>query len=99
MAKVFEYHIGDRVSLALEGAYGAEQWTGTLGTVARVIYRVGRDPLYHVVLDEPITNPSLFFTHLSADGLSDNFDPKWLAPAPGEGEEEEIEIGSLADVL
>lgn len=97
MAKIFEYQVGDRVALALDGAYGAEQWTGRLGTVEKITYRIGRDPLYHVVLDEPIIKPSLFFSKISKDGLRDGFDPKWLEPAPAE--DEEIEIGSLTNIL
>lgn len=97
MAKILEYQVGDRVALALDGAFEAEQWTGRLGTVEKITYRSRENPLYHVVLDQPIINPSVFFANISKDGLRDGFDPKWLAPAPTE--DEETEIGSLADIL
>ena len=97
MAKIFEYEVGDRVALALDGAFEAEQWTGTLGTVESITFRDTDLPLYHVALDKPIINPSWFFSHISKDGLRESFSPKWLEPAPPE--DEEIEIGSLAGVL
>lgn len=97
MAKIFEYQVGDRVALALDGAFEAKQWTGRLGTVEKITYRVGRDPLYHVVLDEPIIKPSVFFANISKNGLRSQFDPRWLEPAPTE--DEEIELGSLTDIL
>lgn len=83
MNKQYEYQPGDRVMLDLAGAYQAEQWTGTLGTVERIQDRLGADPLYHVVFDRPIINPSpFFFSHISQDGLRDGFAPRWLKPAP-----------------
>lgn len=97
MAKIREYEVGDRVALALDGAFEAEEWTGRLGTVEKITYRSGRTPLYHVVLDQPIINPSVFFTNISKDGLRDGFDPKWLEPAPTE--DEETKIGCLTDIL
>lgn len=97
MAKIHEYQVGDRVSLALDGAFEAEQWTGRLGTVERITYRGVANPLYHVVLDQPIVNPSAFFSHISEDGLRNGFDPRWLEPAPIE--DEETKIGSLTDIL
>lgn len=97
MAKILEYQVGDRVALALDGAFEAEQWTGMLGTVEYITFRGADSPLYHVVLDGPIVNPSCFFSHISKDGLRDSFAPQWLEPAPTE--DEEIEIGSLAGVL
>ena len=95
MAEIFEYEVGDRVALALDGAFEAEQRTGRLGTVEKITYRYGKNPLYHVVLDNPIVNPSMFFSNISKDGLRDGFDPRWLEPAPTE--DGEIEIGSLTD--
>jgi hypothetical protein len=93
----YEYYPGDRVMLDLAGAYEAEQWTGTLGTVEMVQDRPGADPLYHVVLDKPIIKPSLFFGHISPDGLRDSFAPIWLQPAPLR--EETISAQPLEDIL
>lgn len=97
MEQQYEYQPGDRVMLALAGAYEAGQWTGTLGTVERIQGRPGIDPLYHVVLDHPIINPSPFFSHISQDGLRDAFAPRWLKPAPLR--EEPISAQPLDDIL
>ena len=97
MNKQYEYQPGDRVMLDLAGAYQAERWTGTLGTVERIQDRLGSDPLYHVVLDCPIINPSPFFSHISQDGLRDGFAPRWLKPAPLK--DEPISAPSLDDIL
>lgn len=97
MKQHYEYYPGDRVMLDLTRTYKAEQWTGTLGTVEMVQDRPGRDPLYHVVLDTPIVNPSPFFSHISQDGLRDCFAPKWLRPAPLR--EETISAQPLDDIL
>lgn len=97
MKQQYEYHPGDRVMLDLAGAYEAEQWTGTLGTVEMVQDRPGIDPLYHVVLDTPIIKPSPFFSNISQDGLRDGFAPRWLQPAPLR--EETISAQPLEDIL
>ena len=97
MKQQYEYQPGDRVMLALAGAYQAEQWTGTLGTVERIQDRPGIDPLYHVVLDRPIIRPSPFFSHISQDGLRDGFAPRWLSPAPLK--DEPISAQPLDDIL
>lgn len=97
MKKQYEYYPGDRVMLALEGAYEAEQWTGMLGSIESVQDRPGEDPLYHVVLDKPIVKPSFFFSHISEDGLRDGFVSKWLKPAPPI--EETIFSHPLDDIL
>lgn len=97
MNKQYEYQPGDRVMLDLAGAYQAEQWTGTLATVERIQDRLGADPLYHVVFNRPIINPSPFFSHISQDGLRDVFAPRWLKPAPPR--EEPISAQPLDDIL
>lgn len=97
MEQQYEYQPGDRVMLDLAGAYKAGQWTGTLGIVERIQDRPGSDPLYHVVLDRPIINPSPFFSHISQDGLRDAFSPCWLKPAPLR--EEPISAHPLDDIL
>lgn len=97
MNKQYEYQPGDRVMLDLAGTYQAKQWTGTLGTVERIQDRLGSDPLYHVVLDRPIINPSPFFSHISQDGLRDVFAPRWLKPASFK--DEPISAPSLDDIL
>ena len=97
MEQKYEYHPGDRVMLDLAGAYEAEQWTGMLGTVEMVQDRPGTDPLYHVVLDQPIIKPSSFFSNISQDGLRDGFAPRWLQPAPLR--EETISAQPLDDIL
>ena len=97
MEQKYEYYPGDRVMLDLAGAYEAEQWTGTLGTVEMVQDRPGTDPLYHVVLDKPIIKPSPFFSNISQDGLRDGFAPRWLQPAPLH--EETIFSQPLEDIL
>lgn len=97
MKQHYEYYPGDRVMLDLAGAYEAEQWTGTLGTVEMVQDRPGGDHLYHVVLDKPIIKPSPFFSNISKDGLRDGFVSRWLKPAPLH--EETIFSQPLEDIL